>query len=101
VSLEKLVEINSYNTARIHGIPNKGVIAPSYDADIIIVDLKKTRKVTPEMLHGVSDFSLYEGLELKGWPIMTICGGTTVMEDGEIVGKPGTGMVVKNQPLQM
>ena len=45
--------------------------------------------VSPDMFQGHSDYSLYEGWTLKGWPVMTILRGQIVMRDGEIVGTPG------------
>jgi dihydropyrimidinase len=53
----------------------------------VILDLKKGVKVGPEILKGISDFTLYDGHVLKGWPIMTILKGNIIMEDSEIVGK--------------
>jgi dihydropyrimidinase len=31
---------------------------------------------------------------LKGWPVMTIARGEIVMEDGQVVGKPGRGRFI-------
>ena len=38
-----------------------------------------------------SDYSLYDGWRLRGWPRRTIVRGVTVMRDGEIVAPGGTG----------
>ena len=48
------------------------------------------------MLHAAdfgsyADYSLYDGWNLKGWPVRTIVRGVTVMEDGKIVGTGGHG----------
>ena len=55
------------------------------------MDLNKEKMVAPEMFEGHSDYSLYEGWTMKGWPVMTILRGEVVMQDGKIVGKPGGG----------
>jgi dihydropyrimidinase len=34
---------------------------------------------------------LYEGQNLKGWPVQTIVRGTTVMSNGKILGQAGFG----------
>ena len=97
LSLEKIAAICSTNAARIHGIQNKGAVKVGNDGDLVIVDLKKKVKVTPDILHGYSDFSMYEGMDLI-WPKMTICRGNVIVKDGEIVGKAGMGRMVKCLP---
>jgi dihydropyrimidinase len=82
----------SYNTARIFNLyPRKGTLLPGSDADLAVVDLGLARKVTPALLRSRSDFSLYEGREIVGWPVLTMVRGTVMMADGEIVGEPGHG----------
>lgn len=97
--LTEAVRLTSYNAARIHGLyPKKGVLNVGSDADIIIVDLNKTRKVKAENMPSISDYSLYEGWEITGWPVRTFVRGTTVFKDDKIVGKPGFGEYVPCQP---
>jgi dihydropyrimidinase len=92
ISLERLSEICSYNTAKIFGLhPRKGTISIGSDADLTIIDLHKKIKVSPEVLHTASDFTLFDGWSFEGWPILTMVRGNIVMENGDIVGKPGTG----------
>ncbi len=93
LSINKVVKLASYNAAKIHGLwGRKGAILPGFDADLVLVDLNKSQKVTLEKLHyEVSDFSLFEGWTLKGWPIFTMINGEIVMQEGEILGKPGIG----------
>jgi len=92
ISIEKLTDVLSYRTARIFGLhPKKGSLELGSDADLVIVDLDKTVTVTPDLLKSVSDYTLYDGWKFKGWPILTMVRGSVVMEDGEIVGKKGTG----------
>jgi dihydroorotase (multifunctional complex type) len=95
IDLQKLVEITSYNPARTFGLwPDKGAIEIGASADLVILDTAKKRTVRAKDLHHISDFSLYEGRELTGWPVATILRGQVVAEDGEIVGKPGMGRFV-------
>jgi len=95
ISLERLVEVCSFNPAKAFGLyPAKGVMQIGSDADFVIVDLHKKVKVTPEILHSASDYTLYDGWTMEGWPVMTILRGNIVMENGEIVASPGTGQYV-------
>lgn len=91
ISLLKVAELMSKKPAEIFGIyPQKGIIAPGSDADLVVVDLDKVVKVDHKNLGSAADFSLYDGEELKGWPIMTIKSGKLVVKDGQIVDRaPG------------
>jgi len=83
ISLERVSEVCSYNTARIFGMyPKKGTIRCGSDADLTIVDMEKEQVVTPDLLQSYSDYTIYDGWKLRGWPIMTILRGKIVMEYG-------------------
>ena len=83
VDLIRISEICSANAARIFGLfPKKGTIVEGSDADLTIVDLHKERTVSPDILNSHSDYTIYDGWKLTGWPVMTIVRGRIVMEDG-------------------
>ena len=95
IGIERLVELCCENPARKNGLfPKKGTIAIGSDADFAIVDLDKVKTVTRDMVFSSVGWSIYEGWELKGWPVMTILRGNVIMEwpEGEpnrsIVGEP-------------
>jgi dihydroorotase (multifunctional complex type) len=92
MSLSRLVELNSYNAARQFGLyPRKGAIAVGSDADFVVVDLDEERVVT----HEGKGTCLYEGWNLRGWPVMTISRGRIVYEEGGVVEKEtGHGLCV-------
>ncbi|MGH9879681.1 MAG: dihydroorotase, partial [Nitrososphaerales archaeon] len=99
ISMERVAELTSFNTAEIFGMfPKKGTIAIDSDADIVLVDLEKEQKVTPELLQSYSDYTIYDGMTLKGWPVLTMVRGQIVMENGQVVGKPGYGEYVARKP---
>jgi dihydroorotase-like cyclic amidohydrolase len=82
INLERVTEVTSYNTSRIFGLyPQKGSIQIESDADLVIVDLNLTKKVTPDLLQSYSDYTIYDGWNLCGWPIATIMRGNVVMEN--------------------
>jgi dihydroorotase len=70
--------------AKAYGIPNKGAIAPGYDADLVLVDLNTYRPVLREELLTKCGWSPFEGWNLTGWSAFTIVGGQIVYEQGQL-----------------
>lgn len=85
ITLERLVEVTSYSTARIFDMyPLKGTIMNGSDADLTIIDLEMQKTVTPDILSSSSDYTIYDGWKLTGWPVTTIVRGRVVMNDGMV-----------------
>ncbi len=92
ISLERAVAVTSTNTARAWKLyPKKGTIRVGSDADLAVVDLDETKTITPELLQGGSDYSIYEGREVTGWPTHTVVRGQVAFREGEVVGEKGYG----------
>jgi dihydroorotase len=70
--------------AKGYGIPHKGAIAPSYDADLVLVDLNTYRPVQREELLTKCRWSPFEGWNLTGWAVTTIVGGQIVYDKGQV-----------------
>ena len=87
-----VVRVFSANAARIFGLfPRKGTLAPGADADVIVVDDRSERVVEPRALRSRSDFSIYEGQRLTGWPTHVMSRGRVLLRDGEFVAERGGG----------
>jgi dihydropyrimidinase len=85
ITLERLVEVTSYSTAKIFDMfPSKGTIVNGSDADLTIIDLDMQKTVTPDLLMSSSDYTIYDGWKLTGWPVTTIVRGMIVMNDGMV-----------------
>lgn len=96
LSLGRIAEVLSVNPARIFGMyPRKGRIAVGSDADLTLVDLDHHRVFDSTKVESRADYSIYDGWDLRGWPIMTIVRGRTVMEDYKITAEPGWGAFVE------
>ena len=94
MSLPRFVDVTSANAARILGMyPRKGAIAPGSDADIVLIDpsIRKTLRVSD--LHA-ADYSVWDGWEIRGWPVTTILRGKVVVEDGTLRGDLGDGRLI-------
>ena len=70
--------------AKAYAIPQKGAIAPGYDADLVLVDLDNYRPVLREELLTKCRWSPFEGWNLTGWPAITIVGGQVVYNRGKL-----------------
>ena len=98
-SLGKIVEVCCTNNAKTMGIyPQKGVIRVGSDADLVIVDLNKKMKISAETDHMLTDYSLWEGWEVKGWPVLTMLRGNVIVEDGKLLAEPGNGKYLPRYP---
>jgi dihydropyrimidinase len=96
ISLRRVCDCVTAAPARIFNLADrKGNIRVGLDGDITIVDLELIRPVDPAALGSYSDYSLYEGWDLKGWATHTIVRGEVVMENGRITGAPGYGKYLR------
>lgn len=94
ITIEKLVEIACYNNARVFGMPQKGIIAIGADADLVVVDMNKEVTLSHKLFETLADYTPYDGFKIKGFPTTTIVRGNVVVENGQVVGSPGTGKYV-------
>ena len=89
MSLQRFAEVTSTNAARILGLyPQKGVIAPGSDADLVLIDPLIDKTLAREDFH-VSDYSPWEGWHVRGWPATTILRGKVIVENGRLVWQLG------------
>ena len=68
------------------------------DADLVVFDPRLERTVTAAMLHSNADYSVYDGRQVTGWPVLTLRRGEIVFRDGQILGQPGSGRVLACGP---
>jgi len=96
--LGRIAQIMAESPARIFGLyPEKGTIAEGSDADLVIVDLDAEHTVGHDATAAHSDFSIFEGMTFRGWPVMTISRGEIIAQDGKLVGRPGRGKYLRRQ----
>lgn len=92
IDLNRFVALSATNHAKTYGLyPRKGTITVGSDADIAIWDPELKQTLSHTMLHDGCDYSPYEGLEITGWPVLTMVRGTIVVRDGALVGTPRHG----------
>ena len=102
ITLGRLVEALAANPARIAGLaPRKGAIAIGADADLVLFDPNQTRTIHAPELHSASDYDVFEGYEVTGWPKLTLSRGEVIVQDGQVLGQPGRGHFVPRARFSM
>ena len=71
--------------------PRKGAIEPGADADLVILDPERKWTLTSGRMHGNSDYTCYEGMEITGCVERVLLRGRTVALDGAFTGERGGG----------
>lgn len=90
--LVSLARALAQNPARYFGAGDrKGRIEAGCDADFVVIDLDKRAKLGHARMRGGSDYSIWEGKEVRGMPVMTILRGQVVCENGEITAEKPLG----------
>ena len=97
LTFNRVVELCSFNPAKIFGCTKKGSIAVGKDADIVIYDPEKEFTISVDNMHSDYDHTIWEGKKLHGYPVKTYVRGNLVYDNGEFVGKPGLGEFVKRE----
>ncbi len=95
----RFVEITATNPAKIFGLyPRKGTIAIGSDADIILWDPEKEHTISAETHHMNTDYNVYEGRTVKGWPIRTLLRGKSIVIGEDWHGEQGSGTFLRRSP---
>jgi dihydropyrimidinase len=95
LTLEQLAHVMAENVARQYDLyPTKGALQPGSDADIVVFDPSHRRIARADELHSASQYTIYEGEELFGWPERVYLRGKLVAERGQIVSTAPSGHYV-------
>lgn len=96
LTLERLVAVTAANPARILGLhPRKGHLEVGADADIVVLDPELVREIRAEELESASDYSVYQGWRVTGWPRFVVSRGEVLLEDGIVSAEPGRGRFLR------
>ena len=92
ITPNEFVAMHCTNPARIFGLyPQKGTLLPGADADIAIWDAHKELEYGVQIAQHRTDYNLYEGWHLKGFPVMVFLRGHKIIDGDQWFGKPGMG----------
>jgi len=96
LTLNRMVELLATNPAKLFGLyPKKGTIAVGSDADLVIFDPEKRLTLSAETHHSKADYNLFEGTEVRGAPEIVLLRGQVLVENDQLVARPGVGQFVK------
>lgn len=92
ISENDFVKLVSTNPAKIFGLyPQKGCIAPGADADIVIWDPKKEVTYGTQYARHRTDYNLFEGWKLIGFPEKVFLRGKLLVDGDQWLGCEGYG----------
>ena len=102
ITFNKAVEISATNPAKLFGVDYcKGSIEVGKDADIVVYDPNKNVTIkNAENQHGSVDHTVWEGVEVKGYPCVVFSHGNLVFDGKDFVGKKGAGKFVKQKEIR-
>ena len=97
-SPNRFVEVVSTAPAKLFGLfPRKGTIAVGSDADLVIFDPNEQQVISAKTHHMRVDYSMFEGIQIKGVPKTVLSRGRPVIDAGQFVGRPGNGQFLRRQ----
>ena len=85
LSLEKLTQMMTENVRDLFKLKNKGRIQVGMDADFTLVDIKKKMQITNKWIASKSQWTVFDGRTVTGWPVMAILNGHICMREDEIL----------------
>ncbi len=77
IDANRLVEMMATNPARILGV-GRGGLSVGAPADITVIDLDLEKEVAAESFETLSRNTPFDGVTLRGWPVLTIVDGNVI-----------------------
>jgi len=95
LTISDLVRATSEMPAKILHLRDRGSVIEGCCADLVVVDMRREYEIDSSKFYSKARFSPFDGWRVKGKPVKTFVNGQLVMDEGEIVAKPGTGQIVR------
>lgn len=94
LTLNRLIELLAQRPAKIFRLGGKGLLRPGYDADLTVVNLTERHTIDPPEFYSKAKYSPFRGWRATGRAVKTVVRGRIVMEDGEVISRPGDGRIL-------
>ena len=100
ITKERMCALLSENPAKLYGMyPEKGRLEEGFDADIVLMDPNKKKKISKETQVSRSDYAPLEGLEIQGVIEEVFLRGKLVAKCGKVL-KENQGKYLKRKKFQ-
>ncbi len=100
ITPNQFVALTSTNPAKIFGLyPRKGALVPGADADLVIWDPDRRLTYGVAWSHQRTDYNLYEGWELVGYPEKVFLRGELIVDGDRWLGRRGMGRFIPRRPF--
>ena len=97
LTIDRAVQLLAEKPAETFHLKDRGALAEDKTADLTVVDFNAKFKIDASSFKTKAKFSPFNGWEVQGEPAKTYVNGQLVMEDGEIVAKPGSARVLRRE----
>ncbi len=100
ITPNQFVALTSTNPAKIFGMyPRKGALVPGSDADLVIWDPARKLTYGVAVAQHRTDYNLYEGWELTGFPEKVFLRGNLIVDGERWLGRAGMGSFLPRKPF--
>lgn len=94
ITLNRLVEILAEKPAEVFDLRKKGRLLNGFDADVTVIDLKKSFIIDPEKFQSKAKYSPFKNFKATGNAVKVFVAGKLVVSEGKIMTEPGSGSII-------
>jgi dihydroorotase (multifunctional complex type) len=97
LSIADVVRLMAEKPAEIFRLKGRGCLKEGNNADLTVVDLNRKYKIEASKFHSKAKYSPFDQWTVEGKPVKTFVNGQLIMDEGEIVAKPGSGKIIRRE----
>ena len=97
LTLPRVISLLSEKPAEIFQLTDRGSLEKGKNADLVVVDFNRKFKIDASKFKSKAKFSPFDKWDVQGKPTKTFVNGKLIMDEGEIVAKPGNGGIIRRK----